>query len=48
MSLKELLDRATAEIFHPKHLTEYLRKLLTDSLTDEHCSFFNGGFTSMT
>ena len=49
VSLKELLDRATAEVFHPNHLPEYLSKPLTDSLTDEHCSFFfNGGFTSMT
>ena len=34
LSLKELVDRATAEIFHPKHLTEYLSKLLTDSFKE--------------
>ena len=34
LSLKELLDRATVEVFHPKHLTEYLRKPLTDSFNN--------------
>ena len=31
-------DRATAEVFHSKHLTGYLNKPLTDDLTGEICS----------